>query len=168
MMLNEISTAKKVCYNFKYISKLFNITDDCSYKNFIRDNVDLSMGICVNYCESLKKTLYLMKPKGSKKYVFIDVPLVNVIRKLNKHGLKTYACCCGHFINRYAYICFKEQFSDSEIQTICDVFWKYDFFIRIEENRIIRWINKTDYSNYDINHCGKIDIVFNEIIESIC
>ena len=109
-----------------------------------------------------------MKPKGSKKYVFIDVPLVNVIRKLNKRGLKTYACCCGHFINRYAYICFKEQFSDSEIQIICDVFWKYDFFIRIEENRIIRWINKTDYSNYNINHCGKIDKVFNEIIESIC
>lgn len=168
MMLNEIDTAKKVCYNFKHISKLFNITDDCSYKDFIRDNVDLSMGICVNCCESLRKSLYLMKPKGGEKYVFIDVPLANVIQKLNEHGLKTESCCCGHFINRSAYICFKKKFSDSEIQTICDVFWKYDFFIRIEENRIIRWINKTDYNNYNINHCGKIDKVFNEIIESIC
>ena len=168
MMLNEIDTAKKVCYNFKYISKLFNITDDCSYKDFIRDNVDLSMGISVNYCESLKKSLYLMKPKGSKKYVFIDVPLVNVIQKLNEHGLKTESCCCGHFINRSAYICFKDKFSDSEIQAICDIFWKYEFFIKIEHKRIIRWINKTDYKIYDINHCGKIDIVFNKIIESIC
>ena len=60
-MLNEIGTAKKVCYKFKYISKLFNITDECSYKDFIRDNVDLSMGISVNYCESLRKSLYLIK-----------------------------------------------------------------------------------------------------------
>lgn len=168
MMLNEIDTAKKVCYNFKYISKLFNITDDCSYKDFIRDNVDLSMGICINYCESLKNSLYLMKPKGSEKYVFIDVPLVNMIQKLNEHGLKTCACCCGHFINRSAYISFKKQFSDSEIQTICNIFWKYKFYIIIEDNRIIRWINKTDYKFYDINHYRKIDKVFNEIIESIC
>lgn len=60
-MLNEIDTAKKVCYNFKYISKLFNITDERSYKDFIRDNVDLSMGISVNYCKSLRNHYILLK-----------------------------------------------------------------------------------------------------------
>lgn len=166
--LNDIETARKVCYNFKEISDNFNITDDSSYKDFIRDNVDLSMGVFIEDKKMLMNSLYLMKIKNNEKFVFIDVPLVNAIRNLNENGFKTQTCCCGHSKGRDAYICFKRPFSENEMKIICDVFWQYDFYVKIKERKIIRWINKTDYKNYNINHCGKIDKVFNRIIELLC
>lgn len=99
---------------------------------------------------------------GCKKEApIIDELIINIVAKLNKNGIKTYACCSGHVYTNDGYILFSDE-----------VYAQY-FIDNLQNNKKILIYELECFDEYNVlrwkiigtNYIQKLKSIINSMIE---